>query len=146
MATVVLLESDAAGLRPAGGAARIGERAQRLMLGGLFLVVLFAAWEIEAALGLEPSIVLPSPAEVLGAFGDLMTSPDIWADFAASGQEFIYGFALAAAVGIVLGLAIGWYVRLGYLVDPFVMFLYAIPRVALAPLLIVWLGIGLSSK
>ena len=49
-------------------------------------------------------------------------------------------------VGIVLGLAIGWYPRLGYLVDPFVTFLYAIPRVALGPLLIVWLGIGMGSK
>jgi ABC-type nitrate/sulfonate/bicarbonate transport system permease component len=146
MATVILLDSDDAGVRPRGGGARIGERAQRLMLGGLFLVVLLAAWEIEAALDLEPSIVLPSPAEVLGAFGDLFTSPGIGADFAASGQEFLYGFALATVVGIVLGLAIGWYVRLGYLVDPFVMFLYAIPRVALAPLLIVWLGIGMSSK
>jgi NitT/TauT family transport system permease protein len=83
---------------------------------------------------------------VIDAFRDLFSSPGLWADLEASGQELFYGFTLAAAVGVVTGLAIGWYPRLGYLVDPFVNFLYAIPRVALGPLLIVWLGIGLSSK
>ncbi|HUZ71474.1 MAG TPA: ABC transporter permease [Stellaceae bacterium] len=110
------------------------------------MVALFAAWELVTALGVEPPIVLPAPADVVGAFGEMFSSPDIWADFAASGQELLYGFALAAAVGIVVGLVIGWYVRLGYLVEPFVTFLYAIPRVALGPLLIVWLGIGMTSK
>ena len=41
---------------------------------------------------------------------------------------------------------IGWYPRLGYFFDPFLNFLYAVPRVAIGPLLVVWLGIGLSSK
>jgi len=144
MATVILQDSEIAARRPSG--ARISERVQRLLWGGLFLLALFAAWQLEATFGLEPPILLPSPAEVVGAFGDFFSSPDILADFAASGQEFLYGFLLATAVGIVLGLAIGWYVKLGYLVDPLVTFLYAIPRVALAPLLIVWLGIGMSSK
>ena len=83
---------------------------------------------------------------MVAAFGSLFSSSDIWADFAASGKELFYGFALAALVGIAVGLLIGWYPRLGYFFDPFVNFLYAIPRVALGPLLIVWLGIGLSSK
>ena len=82
----------------------------------------------------------------MGAFQRLFSSPDVWTDLAASGQELLYGFALAAAVGIAAGLAIGWYPRVGYFVDPFVSFLYAVPRVALGPLLVVWLGIGLSSK
>lgn len=149
MATVISLARDSeepGALLVRQPGSRIGRRAERLVLGTIFMVALFAAWDMVAALGLEPPIVLPSPADVFGAFGDLFSAPDIWADFAASGQELLYGFALAAAVGIVLGLAIGWYTRLGDLVDPFVTFLYAIPRVALGPLLIVWLGIGMSSK
>lgn len=76
----------------------------------------------------------------------MFSSPDVWENFAASGQELFYGLALAAVVGIAAGLAIGWYPRLGYFLDPFINFLYAVPRVALGPLLIVWLGIGLGSK
>lgn len=131
-------------LRPLGR--QRGSRAERIVLGTVFLVSLVAAWEVVTALKLEPPIVLPSPMAVIGALHDIFTSPQVWQDFAASGQELVYGFALATTVGILVGLPIGWYARLGYLLEPFVNFLYAIPRVALGPLLIVWLGIGLSSK
>ena len=149
MATVIVLPQDSeapVGLPSAAFGSRVGRRTQRLVLGSLFIIVLFAAWELVTALGIEPAIVLPSPGDVGLAFRDMFTSPDIWADFAASGQELLYGFALAAFIGIVVGLAIGWYEHLGDLIDPFVTFLYAIPRVALGPLLVVWLGIGMSSK
>ena len=125
---------------------RAGGRLERIVLGTVFMLGLLGAWEIVAALGLEPPILIPSPAGVIAAFHDMFSTPQILADFAASGQELLYGFSMAAVVGIVAGLAIGWYIRLGYLVEPFVNFLYAIPRVALGPLLIVWLGIGLKSK
>jgi ABC-type nitrate/sulfonate/bicarbonate transport system permease component len=121
-------------------------RGERIVFGAAFMAALFVAWQSVTALGLEPPIILPSPANVVGALQRLFSSPDVWTDLAASGQELLYGFALAAAVGIAAGLAIGWYPRVGYFVDPFVSFLYAVPRVALGPLLVVWLGIGLSSK
>jgi len=146
MATVIFNESGAPGRRSGVFAARMGKRTERILLGTAFMASLFAIWEAVTALGVEPPIILPSPAAVLGALRHLFSSPDLWADLAASGQELLYGFSLAAAVGIIGGLAIGWYPRLGYFFDPFVSFLYAIPRVALGPLLIVWLGIGLSSK
>jgi ABC-type nitrate/sulfonate/bicarbonate transport system permease component len=126
--------------------ARSGQRTERIVFGTIFMAALFAAWEAVTALGVEPPIILPSPADVAAALVRLVSSPDLWADFAASGQELLYGFALAAAVGIAAGLAIGWYARLGYFLDPLISFLYAVPRVAVGPLLVVWLGIGLSSK
>ncbi len=147
MATVILLdESGMAKRRGKAWAARMGAGSERVLLGGAFLVALFAAWVLVTALRVEPPIVLPSPWQVAAALGAYASSPDVLADFAASGQELLYGFALAALVGIIGGLLIGWYPRLGYFVDPFVSFLYAVPRVALAPLLVVWLGIGLGSK
>ena len=147
MAIVVTLDDSGAPTRESSPLlARMGQRMERIVLGTAFIVLLFVAWQLVTALGVEPPIILPSPAGVAGAFTSLFSSPDIWSDFAASGKELFYGFALAALVGIAAGLAIGWYPRLGYFFDPFINFLYAIPRVALGPLLIVWLGIGLNSK
>lgn len=146
MATVTL---DEAGGKQRGVSAwfeRLGLRTQRVVCGTSFMLALLVIWQLVAALGIEPPIILPSPGNVVRAFVGLFSSSDIWADFAASGQELLYGFALAAAVGISAGLVIGWYPKLGYFVDPFINFVYAVPRVALGPLLIVWLGIGLSSK
>jgi ABC-type nitrate/sulfonate/bicarbonate transport system permease component len=145
MATVVLGDAAAPTWRSAFQA-RLGAHAERIVLGAAFILILFVAWELVTALGIEPPIILPSPGSVVDAFRSLFSSSDIWADFAASGEELLYGLSLAAAVGIAAGLAIGWYPRLGYFFDPFISFLYAVPRVALGPLLVVWFGIGLSSK
>jgi ABC-type nitrate/sulfonate/bicarbonate transport system permease component len=146
MATIILDESGAPTRQGSALFARMGDRTERIVLGSAFIVILLAGWQLVTALGLEPPILLPSPADVIAAFRTLFSSDDIWFDLAASGKELLYGFALAAAVGIAAGLTMGWYPRLGYFLDPFVNFLYAIPRVALGPLLVVWLGIGLSSK
>lgn len=146
MVTIALDDSGAPRRQTRGLAALMGQRTERIVFGTAFLVVLLIAWELVTALGVEPPIILPSPGAVVDAFRTLFSSSDIWADFTASGEELLYGLALATFVGITAGLAIGWYPRLGYFFDPFINFLYAIPRVALGPLLIVWLGIGLNSK
>jgi NitT/TauT family transport system permease protein len=146
MATTLIL--DEAGIpRSRGGAiARVGPRSERILLGATSIIIVLVTWQMVTALGLEPPIILPSPAAVIAAFRGIFSSPDVWADFAASGMELVYGFALATLVGITAGLVIGWYPRVGYFLDPFLNLLYATPRVALGPLLIVWLGIGLNSK
>lgn len=147
MTTIVLLDESGAPARQAPSLSlHLGQRTERFLFGSVFILALFAAWEAVTLLGLEPPIVLPSPQGVVEAFSTLFSSPDVWANFAASGQELLYGFALATLVGITAGLLIGWYPRLGYFFDPFLNFLYAVPRVAIGPLLIVWLGIGLGSK
>jgi NitT/TauT family transport system permease protein len=146
MAMTVILDDTGAPRQQSGISAHVGQRTERIVLGTAFIAIVFVSWEGVTALGLEPPIILPSPAAVVAAFGTLFASPHIWADFQASGLELLYGFSLATVVGIVAGLAIGWYPRLGYFFDPFINLLYAIPRVALGPLLVVWLGIGLGSK
>jgi ABC-type nitrate/sulfonate/bicarbonate transport system permease component len=146
MATIILDDSGAPVRQSSNLFAAMGQRTERIALGSVFIAILFFAWHFVTALGVEPPILLPSPAGVVAAFQTLFSSSDIWADLAESGKELFYGFGLAALVGVAAGLAIGWYPRLGYFFDPFISFLYAIPRVALGPLLVVWLGIGLNSK
>jgi ABC-type nitrate/sulfonate/bicarbonate transport system permease component len=146
MATTLILDDAGLPRRQRGAIARVGQRTERMILSTAFIVIVLAAWQVVTALGLEPPIILPAPLAVVRAFQGIFSSPEVWADFAASGMELFYGFALAALVGVTAGLVIGWYPRIGYFFDPFLNLLYATPRVALGPLLIVWLGIGLSSK
>ena len=65
---------------------------------------------------------------------------------AYSGTNFAIGFALALGAGVVLGVIIGWYRRVRLLFDPFLNALYATPRIAMVPMIIIWFGIGIWSK
>jgi ABC-type nitrate/sulfonate/bicarbonate transport system permease component len=110
------------------------------------VVLVLALWQIVAALRIKPAIILPGPTDVILAFRQLFASTTIWADLATSGKELLYGLVLATLVGLPLGLLIGWYRRMSYAASPLINFLYATPRIALTPLLIIWLGIGQTSK
>jgi NitT/TauT family transport system permease protein len=125
---------------------RPDNRRMRIALGTLAVLVAFGIWELLTVLQVQPRILLPNPADVVNAFKEIFASPTVGADFTASGKELLYGYVLAVVVGIAFGLLIGWYRPVGYLLDPFVNFAYAVPRVAVSPLLLVWLGIGISSK
>jgi NitT/TauT family transport system permease protein len=70
----------------------------------------------------------------------------IYEHLQASATEFFTGFALAVVVGVPLGILMGWYSRLNAVLEPFVSALYATPRIALLPLVVIWFGIGLGSK
>jgi ABC-type nitrate/sulfonate/bicarbonate transport system permease component len=63
-----------------------------------------------------------------------------------SGTEFLFGYGAAIVIGVPLGILMGWYGRINAVLDPFVSALYATPRIALLPLLMIWFGIGLMSK
>jgi ABC-type nitrate/sulfonate/bicarbonate transport system permease component len=118
----------------------------QLLYGTATVVVVLLLWQLVAALRVKPAIVLPGPIDVVGAFQQLFSSATIWDDLLTSGKELLYGLVIATVIGLPLGLLIGWYRRLSYVANPLVTFLYATPRIALTPLLIIWLGIGDTSK
>jgi NitT/TauT family transport system permease protein len=70
----------------------------------------------------------------------------LWTDIAVTLTEFALGFGLAVIIGIPFGILLGWNRTFQAVFDPFVTTLYSVPRIALMPLLILWLGIGLTSK
>ena len=67
-------------------------------------------------------------------------------ELAVSAVPFVYGFTAAVVVGVSLGVVMGWRVRVGYALDPLMTVFYASPLVALAPLVIVFFGVGVSGK
>ena len=104
------------------------------------------AWQGVAAARIWSPLFLPGPLDVIGAFRALIKEGTIWNDMLVSGQELAYGYVLAVVIALPLGLLMGWYRRLNALCDPFVTFFYNMPRISLAPLFIVWFGIGIYSK
>lgn len=109
---------------------------------GSFLLL----WQIAGSSNWVDPLFISSPSLIWNAARQLAVEGLIWNDMWVSGQEFLIGFGLAVLVGIPLGILLGWYRTLNAALEPFVSFFYATPRVALLPLIIIWIGIGIWSK
>jgi ABC-type nitrate/sulfonate/bicarbonate transport system permease component len=118
----------------------------RLILGGSGVVAFLLLWEWAGTSGAVNPLFISSPSRIAHAFASLSASGELGKDVWVSSLEFLYGFGLAIAVGIPFGILMGWYRPVEAIFDPFVNFFYATPRVALLPLMIIWLGIGMNSK
>jgi len=136
---------------------------ERLILGGVMLIVVLLAWEglergwwaslLEPMAGasaerlrLKP-IFISSPTLVLqAAYRMFFVTGEMWRDLAWSALGYSLGLACAIAAGIPLGLAAGWYRRLSYAVEPFLAALNATPQVAFLPLIVIWVGTGMGAR
>ena len=121
-------------------------RNERLILGAGTLIGLLLVWELAARLEWINPLFISAPSRVARAGHDLIVDGELWPQIRVSGTEFLFGYGLAALVGIPLGLAAGWYRRLSFLLAPFVDTLNAVPRLTLMPLIVIWFGIGIWSK
>jgi sulfonate transport system permease protein len=118
----------------------------RAAISATSVALFLALWEIAPRLGIADPFFTSQPSRVLVAAIDVARSGTLLRDALVSLSEFATGFALALAVGVPLGLLLGTFRTLRYLIDPPVMALYATPQLALLPILVVWLGIGMASK
>lgn len=109
-----------------------------LALFGLLLVL----WQLAvSAFGIR-EYLLPSPLSVvaaLGGAGDIAWVGHVW----VTGLEIFGAFALAAVVGVLLGTAIAWSDVMSRALMPFLVFVNTLPKVAVAPLFLIWLGYGI---
>jgi sulfonate transport system permease protein len=118
----------------------------RAVISAASVALFLAAWEIAPRLGIADPFFTSQPSRVLVAAIDVARSGTLLRDTIVSLSEFTVGFALALAIGVPAGLLLGTFRTLRYLIDPPVMALYATPQLALLPILVVWLGIGMASK
>lgn len=86
---------------------------------------------------------LSSPLQVIQSFGELYQSGELLRHSYFSLLEFVYGFLLAIVVGILIGFIMATSKKINYYLDPWVSCLYATPLVALAPVIMVWFGLGI---
>src|SRR3954447_1171859 len=114
---------------------------------GIFgFVAVLVIWEVVVAAGLLRSSLMSSPSRIVAAGIADFTSVVIWPHIGTSLLEWGVGFGLALVTAIPLGLALGMFRRIEYLIDPWLSALYATPTVALVPLIILLFGVGLNSK
>ena len=121
-------------------------RHEGAILGGTAVVAALAAWQWMWSAGRISPLFFTGPSAVVNRFWIEWTMGRLKQDMAYSGTNFVIGVAMAIAVGVVLGVAIGWYRRLALVFEPFLTALYSTPRVALIPLILIWFGIGMWSK
>ena len=122
------------------------KRHRDAMLGVLTVALFFAVWQaIFLVVPLNP-LFFTTPSLIAAGFVDLVESGDLLHDLAVSAVPFGLGLLAAVIVGVPLGILMGWRVRIGYALDPLMTVFYASPLVALAPLLVIFFGVGLAGK
>jgi ABC-type nitrate/sulfonate/bicarbonate transport system permease component len=120
---------------------------EKAILGSASAIVFLIIWELVGnVFQLINPMFMSAPSLIWKAAVQLFTSGEIYNDLYVSGVELFWGYFLSAIVAIPFGIAIGWYKKVAYVFDPFVNAMNATPRVALLPLVIIWLGIGILSK
>jgi NitT/TauT family transport system permease protein len=119
---------------------------KELWRGGVSILAGLVIWEILAQLLLENELLIPPPSSVARSFWKLTASGQLNKHFSATLLEFAYGFSTACVIGVVIGYFMGMYKRFDEIMDPWIATLYSIPIITVVPLIIIWFGIGMTSK
>ncbi len=110
------------------------------------LIALIAAWETLSRLGLIDPFFFSSPSEIVETAIVKWRSGQLWRDIRYTAASTLLGFLLGTSIGSVLGLLF-WFSRpVALVAEPWLIVLNALPKLALAPVLVIWFGIGFSSK
>jgi len=107
------------------------------------LVLLLAVWEGAGRLGGISALVLPVPSAVLQALWTGLASGYFWPHLLATVQAVLLGLAAGASFGLLAGMALAESVLLERVLRPYVVVSQVVPKLALAPLFVLWFGFGM---
>ena len=131
--------------------ARDRERRTATLLRAASIALFFAIWYAAVILNAKVfkvfnPVLLPAPHTVLISGIEMVRSGELQRDILASLSRVIQGFLLAGIIGVAVGTAVGRSRRLEYLVEPTIELLRPIPPLAFLPMMVLWFGIGETSK
>lgn len=109
----------------------------------IILFVLF--WEIAAALEWIDPFIFSSPSRVCAMIVKLYKSGDLFLHIGVTLYETVVGFVLGTIIGTIIAMIFWWSNTLSKILDPYLVVLNALPKIALGPILIVWFGTGMES-
>lgn len=126
--------------------ARDATRSASVALGrAIVMVVLLGAWGLASGRLVDAAFV-SDPLGVARAFGDLVASGRLWPNLTATLGEVLLGYAVGALLGIAVAVLVGVAETAQRVLRPFLIAFYSIPKIALAPLIIMWFGLGMAPK
>ena len=130
-------------LAPPPREARAWGRGRVLAAQGLSVLAVLGAWELAVRLGAVDPLFVPAPSAVWSAL--LRTSGDVGPRLADTLAKAVMGYAIAVALGVTAGLAIGWRRVLHDVAMPYVVALYGIPKILVLPWIALVFGLGAST-
>jgi NitT/TauT family transport system permease protein len=113
----------------------------RLLVGAGFL----ALWHYASGNWID-TLLISSPEAVGGRLWRWTLDGTLWENLSVTLEATAFGFLIGCGVGFLLGLLFGRFRMLAEVFDPYITAIYSIPKIALAPLFIIWFGIGIESK
>jgi NitT/TauT family transport system permease protein len=126
------------------------ERVPTPVLVGFALVILVAVWEFVVRVGWVSEFVLPLASDtgraLVDVVSDLVSGGNVWTNYRVTILQALLGLLFASVIGFVVGALIAETVIGRRVIQPFMVALYAAPKVALAPVFVAWFGFGLTPK
>lgn len=109
------------------------------------LVGFLLIWELGADLRWFDPFILSSPSRILATIVRLYADGSLWLHIGTTLLETVLGFLLGTLLGALIAVLLWWLPRLNRVLDPYLVVLNALPKIALGPVLIVWFGAGMTS-
>lgn len=112
----------------------------------IFILITFIClWEILADLKIIDPFLTSSPSRMLSSLIDFIKEGTIWTHIWVTSYETILGFVLGTVIGTIFAIILWWYPSTSKILDPYLVVLNALPKVALAPIIIFWVGNGTTA-
>jgi NitT/TauT family transport system permease protein len=109
-------------------------------------VLFLGGWQAAAVLGVIDPFFFSRPSDIALRVWTWVSSGSLWRHLAATLEESVLGLLIGGAIGVVMGFALARARFAARVLEPYIMMLNAVPRVVLAPLFLLWFGLGIWSK
>lgn len=124
------------------------ERTKRILIVSAqlsILIIFFGLWEILAYFQIVDTFIVSSPSRIIKTIGELYSSGSLFKHIFTTLGEAIVGFLIATIGGSLIAILLWWNETLRKILDPYIVILNSLPKIALGPLIIIWVGVGASA-
>lgn len=106
------------------------------------LVAVVGLWELLAGVGAIDAFFTSSPSRMIATISELAVAGELWVHIWTTLYEAILGFVISTALGVLVAVVLWWSDTVRKVLEPYIVVLNALPKIALGPLIIIWVGIG----